>query len=1272
VLLGRLRVRQKLALLVLPLLVLIVIGAVPLVTARVDAAERSARAADVIRRAVRIGELVQELQQERLASLGYLAALERRDRVVARSARVLDLSEQLSADYGGRDDRLDSALRAVSYRSSLEGIRIQVLGQRTSGIGVYTGFTEAITDLVRSLQLADGVDLGTDIGRKQLALDSIIRHDEATAAAGSALFIEPGRRVTPRVIALVSAGQAVKDREERVFVPLADPPTVELYEDVEGGQSSRRVSDYFDRLTQLPAESVNSPIQADLLPKVESLTSLARLVETRAAAQAVDGAAESARRDNWLAGLGIALALLVLFAAGVLSILVARSIARPLRRLTVSADEVADAAQQELVRVADTEDPQAAAPRLRPVQVGTSDELGDLAKAFNRVQQVAADLVERQVVSRRNVATMFGNVGRRTQNLVGRQLAMIDSLERNEQDPVLLDRLYRLDHVSTRLRRNADSLVVLSGAVDPQTTSEPLSVGDTIRSALGEIEGFQRVRLGEVQPVLLTPYVTPDVILLLAELLENGTSFSPPNTEVEVGASRLDSGDVLIRIVDHGLGMTPQQLAAENARLVERERLDMAPTDVLGLFVVGRLARRHGIRVTLQATPGSGVTAEVLVPAGMVVRSAVASTPGPPLSPALASASAPEAVPAGVLAGTPASEKGLRGWWEPAAPSPSAPPASGPPPSGEAPAAEPVVLPQRPAADASGGRGGSGGIRRRVRGAQLPDTGPPPADDSPRDVVQPADEARRSIEDFEEGVRRAQQESAAQREGQPPRNGQTRSVPGTRPVPPLPPLTPPPEAVGPADPARALLAEFEDGVRKALAKLDAVSGAGGSGAFFERAVRRANGNGSHPVLDTPPGAASTPDDAGPRAAPPPSAGPVPSPTAGADPSGAGGPTGPGGPGFRVDPAHPEPPAGPGSVGSDAATGADGAGFRVDPAGAGEPTGPGSAGFRVDPGDPEPPAGSGSAAGADGAQFRVDPAGPAATPTAGPTAGAGDVPGPGGFRVDPAGAAAPPTAGPTAGAGEVPGPAGSGPVPPAAPPTAGSAADAGPAYGSEPIGAGGAGFRVDPAGPAAPPTAGSAADAGPAYGSEPIGAGGAGFRVDPAGPAAPPTAGSAADAGPAYGSEPIGPGEHLAAAGGPSAVEPTGPGGSVGGTGEVAPSAPGAERPGGPVDPGGSAIPTAPGAQRADAPDGLGGATEATEPPPAAERGLTRRVPGAQLPPGARAARPGGRAAEPAASTDAAVREAAAARALVEEFEAGVERALQAGGPTGETSEEGAG
>ena len=877
VLLGRLRVRQKLVLLVVPLLLLAVAGAVPLVLSRVQAAERSSDSARLVQRAVRITELVQELQQERLASLGYLSNDVARDEVVARSTRVLELARQIDANYGSADDKLALALRQVTLRSALDGLRPQILEQRTAGFGVYTGFTGAIDGLVDQLRLTDDADLRTNAGRQQVALDAIIRHDEATAAEGAALFIEPRREITMRVVGLVGGGLALENREESVFKQLADPSSADLYERVETSPSSTRLNNYLDGIVGSNASQITATIAADLAPQVKSLTSLSRLVETRVAAQAVAEANRSARADRWLAGIvgGVALALLI--AAALLSVLITRSIARPLRRLTASADEVADVAQLELVRVADTDDPEAAVPHLRPVRVGTADELGELAQAFNRVQQIASNLVERQLVSRQNVATMFGNVGRRTQNLVGRQLAMIDSLERNEQDPALLDRLYRLDHVSTRLRRNANSLVVLSGATEQQITSEPLSVADTIRSALGEIEGFQRVRLGSVDDELLAPTVTADVILLLAELLENGTSFSPPHTEVEVEARSSDDGGVLVRIVDHGLGMTPDQLQAENARLVSRERLDLAPTDVLGLFVVGRLARRHGIDVRLLPTPGTGVTAEIRIPATQVVRS---DRPAP----AAASAPAPapaQAPPVPVIPTEPAPARDGRGWWDsptqaadraaaqgrPAAPTafhagpgaperPAAPSRNGAdsPANGMAAAAAELAAAaegraaradvSEPAPDVPRPRGAAGMVRR-VRGAQHPDTG---LRDERSEAFRPpsAADARQDIEDFEAGVRRALRETGA--------DGGSGFVveDGVAPWTDLDVDDP----VG-TEQTRALVEEFEDGVRRALARLDQVAGrTGRPSALFERRP----GTEFHPATNgaPPPGTASPP------------------------------------------------------------------------------------------------------------------------------------------------------------------------------------------------------------------------------------------------------------------------------------------------------------------------------------------------------------------------------------------------------------------------------
>ena len=184
---------------------------------------------------------------------------------------------------------------------------------------------------------------------------------------------------------------------------------------------------------------------------------------------------------------------LILLLVVLLSVAVARTVARPLTRLTRSADRVARVAEAELVRVADDESESAQPVRLEPVDVGARDEIGDLARAFDRVQSTAARLVERQVAGRRNVAQMFGHVGRRTQNLVGRQIALIDRLEQQETDPGRLEHLYRLDHISSRLRRNASSLVVLSGAAGADEHIAPVPLADVVRLALGEIEDYTRV-----------------------------------------------------------------------------------------------------------------------------------------------------------------------------------------------------------------------------------------------------------------------------------------------------------------------------------------------------------------------------------------------------------------------------------------------------------------------------------------------------------------------------------------------------------------------------------------------------------------------------------------------------------------------------------------------------------------------------------------------------------------------------------------------------------
>jgi signal transduction histidine kinase len=310
---------------------------------------------------------------------------------------------------------------------------------------------------------------------------------------------------------------------------------------------------------------------------------------------------------------------------------VSRSIANPLRRLTQAAKTVADIANAELVRVTDEEGAEEQPPQLAAIELPTGDEIGELAVAFNQVQATASLLVERQTTTRRNVSLMFTNVAQRTRNLVGQQLAVVDELERDEQNVLLLGRLYRLDHLSTRLRRNAENLLVVAGARTEARVKGPTPLATILRAALTEIEEYQRIRFGDICSVTIDAAPASDLVLVFAELLENAAVFSPPESSVEVRAEVIPHGECRVSIVDHGIGMTQQRMIQENRRLVERERLDIAPTSVLGLFVVGRLSKRHGLVVELAPTRGGGTTAYVLIPSGLFNAGAVpeaAALPG--------------------------------------------------------------------------------------------------------------------------------------------------------------------------------------------------------------------------------------------------------------------------------------------------------------------------------------------------------------------------------------------------------------------------------------------------------------------------------------------------------------------------------------------------------------------------------------------------------------------------------------------------------------------
>ncbi|MGQ0837748.1 nitrate- and nitrite sensing domain-containing protein [Actinokineospora sp.] len=731
----RLLVREKLNLLAIVPLVAIVTTAVPLVAIQINDARQSAAVASRIDTAARFGRVVRELERERLLAIVYLGLPEGRTApLVTQSETVRDGVADARAAMGKLlTPRLAAGLAGVD---ALDGVRAKVLDRSVTGSAVNTEFTQSITAVIDSFDLVGGP--------RERGLLALVQAGERSSSAAAEVLVAVGDPSSAAAAATsVSTALAVERTQLAEFDRLASPEQRGLLGQAERGPAARQVAELQARFLADPAAFATSSAVDTLLPQVYSAVDsryrLRGLVQDKIADDLAAAAADEAEGAIVAAVVFSTIAIGLVIAILALSVAIGRSVSRPLRRLTLAADRVSELANAELVRVADEDADEQVAPRLAAVDVRTEDEIGDLAAAINRVQAVAALLLERQVVSRRNVAVMFGNVGRRTQNLVGRQLSLIDSLERNEQDTELLQRLYRLDHLSSRLRRNANSLLVLSGAVEQQLGASPQLVGDLARSALGEIEDFQRVVIGRAAEVRLKPDATSDVTLLLAELMENATSFSPPTTQVHVTAV-LDPDGCRVFVIDHGIGMAPDQLAQENDRLVSRERLDIAPTNVLGLFVVGRLARRHGIEVTLHPTREGGVTAEILLPPALLVSSdapvapvARSDRPVPAVSPAESRlVSTAESRPDRAVA-------------------PPAPPRSDRVPAAAAPL-DRVAATSRQSQSAGPA---IAGLNRRVRGAQLPKT---ERTDGGRPRWEPADSpdaARALVEQFESGVQRA-------------------------------------------------------------------------------------------------------------------------------------------------------------------------------------------------------------------------------------------------------------------------------------------------------------------------------------------------------------------------------------------------------------------------------------------------------------------------------------------------------------------------------------
>ncbi|MDT9692707.1 nitrate- and nitrite sensing domain-containing protein [Streptomyces sp. P9(2023)] len=345
--------------------------------------------------------------------------------------------------------------------------------------------------------------------------------------------------------------------------------------------------------------------------KFEGYNEVEKELVDKAVAEAGDISSD-AQTDAYVIGGIVVIALLAAF---IIAGMMARQMSRSMRELRTAAFAVAEQRLPMLVDQLSRTEPGRVDTRVQPIPIDTQDEIGEVARAFDQVHREAVRLAAEQAMLRGNVNAIFTNLSRRNQSLIEGQLTLITDLENNEADPDQLENLFKLDHLATRMRRNGENLLVLAGEEPGRRWDQPVPLVDVMRAASSEVEQYERIELAGVPEAEIHGQAVTDLVHLLAELLENATTFSSPQTKVRVTATRLPDGRVMVEIHDKGIGLTAEDFADINHKLANPPTVDAAVSQRMGLFVVGRLADRHGVRVQLRPSgEQAGTTSLVMLP----------------------------------------------------------------------------------------------------------------------------------------------------------------------------------------------------------------------------------------------------------------------------------------------------------------------------------------------------------------------------------------------------------------------------------------------------------------------------------------------------------------------------------------------------------------------------------------------------------------------------------------------------------------------------------
>uniref|UniRef100_UPI003EBC0610 sensor histidine kinase n=1 Tax=Streptomyces tabacisoli TaxID=3156398 RepID=UPI003EBC0610 len=662
----------------------------------VAAAVAGAGAPAVLAASTQVGqtqELVDDAARTQQALALSHALADERDEVTAYIAAGRPKGKGLSEDRSARVDRQVEELRADAPGSlktalvDVAAVRRAALTGKDSALQAHTAYSDAITELHRQAEeLAENIPVRAGHGARALAdLDRAV--DQASAARGLLLaaYSVPSTPSTTTTIdpvtglqktvtgrsstdskqqnALTAAAMQARIGEQTAlddFREAAPGATVDAYDSTVTGPDVSRAEKYLEQLTDAPTLSdteagySKKSVDAALTSRVD----LMRGAESALGDQRLKRLEQLRDDDVTALEIRIALVGVLLLAAVGVGMGTARSLTRPLAALRIGSARVAESpATEEPVKFTGRNDEFAQVvrsvnalhahavalhERLTTLESDRRHLIGERQRMADDRDKLRAELAEAAVQVERARGAIHGtfvNLALRTLGLVERQLGVIEGLEEREQDPERLGTLFKLDHFATVMRRHSENLLVLAGADHGQSHAGSVPLVDVARAAVSEIERYERVRIAALPPhAHIAGFAADDLSHLVAELLENATSFSPPDASVEVSGWLLENGEVMLSVQDEGIGMAEDRMRELNARLAAftpEQGHDPEDTDGLGLglYVVARLAARHGIRVRLREQKQGGIAAVAVLPTALLAGAPTASVPPPALVP---------------------------------------------------------------------------------------------------------------------------------------------------------------------------------------------------------------------------------------------------------------------------------------------------------------------------------------------------------------------------------------------------------------------------------------------------------------------------------------------------------------------------------------------------------------------------------------------------------------------------------------------------------------